>query len=276
MSIKKCSLIAAATVVAALAMASSAFADQGAELATSQASPTTNNTAGKAMAGGLFLEVQNCETADTSCTGSTGTAPTQVIDGIDLINISWSGQVGLAKPKNPVCNPATISALTYKNALIACNGSQLGNGGATVCLGGIAQGSPCSAVTARTLVFRGPDFTDSGGLFGAAGKVYTQLLLYADIGVGVAVVPSILTPANSAEKANGYKTSLRVFGSGDPVSPPSQSITNFHANVNSGLKVKCGLAGQTGNVNILYQGVWVVDGGAPKQDQTTQNCSYVP
>lgn len=276
MSIKRISLIAVAAVVAVFAMASSALADNGASLTTTKADPVTNVTAGKANAGGLFLDVTNCNSADTSCTGSGGTSPTQVIDGIDLINISYSGEVSIGKSKQPICQNATISALSYRNAMAACNGSMMGSGGGTVCLGNVTVGSPCSPVSARTIVFRGPDFTDSLGLFGAPGKIYPGLSLYADIGAGVAVVPSTLTPASKDDKNAGYKTTLHVFGSGDPVTPPSQSITDFYANVNTGVKTKCGITGQSGNATIKYQGVWVVDGDVPKVDQTTQNCSYQP
>jgi len=277
MSIKKCSLIAGATIVAVLAMASSALADQGAKLTTAKASPSTSITAGKANTGGLYLDVTNCNPGDSSCISSGGTTPTQVLDGINLINISWSGEVILAKPKNPTCSEATLAGLSYKNALLACNGSELGNGGATACAGGATVGGACTALSADVIVFRGPDFTDPG-YFGKPGKVYTQLNLYADVGPLQVVVPSVLTPASKADKANGLKTTLHVFGSGDPTSPPSTSLTDLWANVNSGLKVKCGLAGQTGSTTIKYQGQWVVDDPSPtvKTDSTTQPCSYVP
>jgi len=274
MSIRKFSLIAAVTAVAAMAMAGSALASGGASLTTSKADPATNVTAGKANAGGLFLDVTNCEAADTSCTGSGGTSPTQVLDGVDIINISYSGEVSIGKSKQPICQNATIAALSYKNALAACNGSMMGAGGATVCLGNVTPGSPCSPVAAKTIVFRGPDFTDPG-LFGAPGKVYPGITLYADIGAGVAVVPATITPASKADKTNGYKSTLHVFGSGDPTTPPSQSITDFYANVNAGVKTKCGITGQTGTTNIKYQGQWLGNSVA-KQDNTTQPCSYQP
>lgn len=279
MSIKKVSLIAAAATVAVLAMATSALANNGAALTTTKANPVTNITAGKPQSGGLFLDVTNCESSDTSCTGSGGRTPTQVSDGVYGQDISWSKEVTIGKSKQPVCTSATVSALTYENALKACNGSVMGSGGATVCLGGLVTGTPCSAVTAKVLVFRGPDFTDPG-LFGAPGKIYPQLNLYADIGVGVAVLPAVIVTPTKANKTAGYSKTLHVFGSGPHTSPPSQSITDFWANVNYGVKTKCGTLLTTGSVNIKYQGEWdtsaTAQGTVDKTDNTTQACSYVP
>jgi hypothetical protein len=279
MSIKKFSLIAAAATVAVLAMATSASANNGATLNVTKADPVTNITAGKPQSGGLYLDVVNCQPSDTSCTGSNGVSPTQVSDGVYGQDISWSKEVTIGKSKQPVCNSATISALTYENALKACNGSLMGLGGATVCLGGVTPGTACSAVQAKALVFKAPDFTDPG-LFGAPGKIYPQLNLYADIGVGVAVIPAVIVTPTKANKTAGYSKTLHVFGSGPHVSPPSQSITDFWANVNYGVKTKCGLAGQTGSVNILYQGEWDTDataqGTVDKTDNKTQACSFVP
>jgi hypothetical protein len=225
MSIKKVSLIAVAATVAVMAMATSALANNGAALTTTKADPVTNITAGKPQSGGLFLDVTNCQPTDSGCISSGGSAPTQVSEGVYGQDISWSKEVTIGKSKQPVCNSATISALTYKNALAACNGSQMG--------------------------------------------------------VGVAVIPAVIVTPTKTNKTAGYSKTLHVFGSGPHVSPPSQSITDFWANVNYGVKTKCGLAGQTGNVNIKYQGEWDTDatpqGGTPdKTDNTTQNCSYVP
>ncbi len=102
----------------------------------------------------------------------------------------------------------------------ACNGSMLGSGGATVCLGGTVIGI-------RVLGRPGEDdrvpwsglHVDPAGCSAQPGKIYTALNLYADIGVGAAVVPAVLTPASKDDKAAGYKTTLHVFGSGDPVDP---------------------------------------------------------
>ncbi|MFN8113651.1 MAG: hypothetical protein U0R51_10695 [Solirubrobacterales bacterium] len=286
MSMKKFSLIAAAASIAVLAMASSALANNGASLSNAKADPVNNIPAGLSQQGGLYLDVTNCESTDASCISSGGTAPTQVSDGVWGTQVSWSGQVSVAPSKQPVCAQATIAALTYQNAMKACNGSVQGTGGATVCLGGLTTGTPCSAVQAKVIVFRGPDFTDpdlggGNGLFGKAGKVYKSVNLYADIGVGVAVIPAVFTPASKATKAFGpYKTTLNVFGSGPHVAPPSQSITDFWANVNAGVKVKCGLAGQTGSVNIDYLGVWdtsaTPQGQPDKNDPAQQACSYQP
>lgn len=265
MSIKKCSLIAAAAVVASLAMANSALATDGATM-NAKAAPTTGITAGKANAGGLNVELVNCEPSDTSCTGSSGTSPTKTIGGVDGVAIAWTKQVLMGKSKQPACPPASITGVTLKTAQLNCVGSQIGSGRATVCLdftGGptYPAGGPCTAVISNT-----PTVAYVGAPINIDGKDRSSILFYAEVGAGSSVVPSYVAPSTGTLKSAGYKTVLNVFGSG----PGASNITDFWANVNGPVKTKCDL----GTTSIDYLTIW--DMSAPvvdKADTKSQACT---
>ena len=260
---KKCSLAAATAAIAFVAMAGSAFANNGAEITTASPKPVTGVVAGAANTGGVYFDLTNCyDGGDSSCVSSGGVTPTKTIGGVNGVQLRWSTELKVSKSKAPICTSAQVASTTLKQALIACGGSQLGSGQASVCVGAPGANNACGVVfQAQAVVFRGPDVT-------IGDKTYPGLLMYANLtGSSSTSIPAYIAPESvKAFKDAGFKTVLNVFGSGSGTT----NITDFAANLTGGIvKTKCLADGP-----ILFNAIWdMVDAEAPdKASSTSVNC----